>query len=93
MRDITNQDVRNYIEGNANYLLDKIGLLPEEVKTKVEARIAVCKVCSFLIKNEDGSMRKCGDCGCKLPGKAYSLHAICKHGGEPWKKLNNYDKI
>ena len=32
MRDITNQDVRNYIEGNANHLLDKIGMLPEEVK-------------------------------------------------------------
>lgn len=84
---ITIQDVQNYIEGNANYLLDKIGMLPEEVKAKVEERIKVCTICSYLVKNEDGTMKKCDYCTCKLPMVAYSLQKICKHGGEAWKEI------
>lgn len=84
---ITIQDVQNYIEGNANYLLDKIGLLPEEVKAKVDARLKVCSLCSFLEKNEDGTMKKCGKCGCKLPMVAFSLQKTCSVGGDAWKEI------
>lgn len=73
---ISIQDVKNYIEGNANYLLDKIGLLPEEVKSQVEARKEICKSCSFA-EWENNELKKCTTCLCLLPGKCYALDATC----------------
>lgn len=81
---ITIQDVQNYIEGNANYLLDKIGLLPEEVKTKVEERKEICNQCSFAIW-QDSKIKKCSICSCLLPNKCYALDATCPK--QYWKEI------
>lgn len=81
---ISIQDVQNYIEGNANYLLDKIGMLPEEVKTKVEKRKEICNKCSFA-EWENNKIKKCSICLCKLPGKCYALDAYCPK--DYWKEI------
>ena len=77
LEDITPENVKHYIEGNANYLLDKIGLLPEQVKVIVDNRLAICNSCSFLERHEDGKPKKCGICHCGMPEKCYSLDSKC----------------
>jgi hypothetical protein len=81
MKDITNQDVRNYIEGNANHLLDKIGMLPEEVKIQVIARQDICNGCEFL----DRVKSRCSICSCKFPGLTYALSKTCPK--DKWTKI------
>jgi len=81
---VTIQDVQNYIEGNANYLLDKIGLLPEEVKTQVEERKEICNQCSFAIW-QDSKIKKCSICHCQLYAKCYSLESHCPKNY--WKEI------
>lgn len=84
LEDITVENIKHYIEGNANHLLDKVGLLPEQVKSIVDSRIAICNSCSYAVK-EENKLIKCGDCGCGLPEKCYSLDSECPKGY--WKTV------
>tara|TARA_R110000868_G_scaffold175399_1_gene412428 strand:+ start:528 stop:803 length:276 start_codon:yes stop_codon:yes gene_type:complete len=86
LEDITVENIKHYIEGNANHLLDKVGLLPEQVKAKVEKRLEVCNTCSYAEKIED-KLSKCGYCGCPLPHAAFSPSKSCKHGGDIWQPI------
>lgn len=84
LEDITVENIKHYIEGNANHLLDKVGLLPEQVKSIVDSRIAICNSCSYAEKIED-KIVKCGICFCSLPSKAYALESSCPK--DYWKAV------
>ncbi|MEK6882132.1 MAG: hypothetical protein AABY22_21120 [Nanoarchaeota archaeon] len=78
---MTNQDIKNYIEGNANHLLDKIGILPEEVKNQVTQRQIICNECEFL----DRVNSKCSICKCAYPGFTFSLGKHCPK--DKWQEI------
>lgn len=73
---LTSKDIRNYITGNANELIDKIGLLPEEVKQKVIDRQTICSTCSFL----DQVKQRCSICKCEYPGLTFAPKKTCPKG-------------
>lgn len=73
---LTSKDIRNYITGNANELIDKIGLLPEEVKQKVIERQDICSKCSFL----DIEKQRCSICKCSYPGMTFAPAKTCSKG-------------
>lgn len=73
---MTSKDIRNYIAGNANELMDKIGLLPAEVKQKVIERQDICSKCSFL----DMEKQRCSVCKCSYPGLTYAPEKKCPKG-------------
>lgn len=70
--EITQQDIQNYIDGNANMALDAMGILSEEKKHVVELRKDICNGCDNLKEN------KCSLCGCPFPNLTYAMNKNCE---------------
>ena len=58
-------NVKNFITGNMRQALDKVGIISPHIKEQVEYRLALCK--------DDCQVKgACKNCGCTLPGRAFS---------------------
>lgn len=60
---VTIKNIKDYLEGNSNLLLDKLNLQPEWYKEQIAYRMLICRDCL--------SKGKCKECGCDVPGKLY----------------------
>lgn len=68
LKDVTPSNVRNFLEGNANYFLGS----PEHIKEQAELRASLCSPCL-----ENG---KCKKCGCKTPHMFYAPNKVDSAG-------------
>lgn len=75
---MTFNDIRNFIEGNFNKLLDAFNKLEPETKETSLKRMEICKGCPHLVSN--GKKAKCGECGCSFPGLTYAKDKKCPLG-------------
>lgn len=71
-------DIKHFIEGNYNKLLDSFNQLDEDTKTLALKRMEICKGCPHLVVTPKKS--KCGECGCKFPGLTYAKEKKCPIG-------------
>jgi len=67
------KNIKAYIEGNSQMLLDELGMQPEWYKEQIAYRMLKCK--DDCVPNG-----KCTYCGCKVPGKMYVTES-CNYGG------------
>ena len=89
---ITIKNIKHWIEGNGNMLLNSIGMLPEQIIEQVAYRSLKCIGCL--------SEGKCKYCGCDLPGKFYVTES-CNNGDifpdlmneEDWNKFKIDNEI
>lgn len=65
------KDIRNFIEGNYNHLLDRFNSLDDKTKAMAQSRINICKTCVNLVDN------KCNLCGCNFPGLTFAPSKAC----------------
>ena len=68
------KDIKNFIEGSFNHLLDDFNLQDEESKKLAEKRIQICLKCPKLVDN------KCSECGCKFPSLVWAKGKSCPIG-------------
>ncbi len=91
MKKITLKNIKQYIEGNTQMMLDQMGVKPNWYKEKIAYRMLLCKNCLEI--------GYCPHCGCKLPGRLYTDES-CNNGNifpdimsekdwEEFKKQNN----
>lgn len=69
-------DIRNYLEGTANLLAEKVNLLPEPLVNMAKSRRDICDICSFLSENK----KYCTECGCDYPDLTYAPMKECPKG-------------
>lgn len=62
---ITPKNIYNYFEGNARLLLDNLGVSMKHIEQQVAYRLLTCKDDCVIAG-------KCKQCGCSLPGRAFS---------------------
>lgn len=74
MSKVTIKNIRQYLEGNAKFYLDKLNQLPKYYKEQVVWRTSKC-VDTCMIKNEN----KCEYCGCEASKKIY-VEESCNDG-------------
>jgi hypothetical protein len=68
---ITISKIKQYIEGNTQMILDKIGMQPKWYQEQIAYRSLMCGDC---IK-----AGACKECGCEVPGKLYVAES-CNEG-------------
>ena len=73
--------ISQVIEGHANHLLSKAGMLPDDMAALANMRLDACKTCDkYTIKST------CTLCGCFMPAKTKAINAKCPHpDGPKWK--------
>lgn len=89
---ITIKNIKAYIEGNSNMLIDNLGLKSKEYQEQIAYRMLQCGDCL-----EEG---KCTYCGCDIPGKLY-VSESCNNGDRfpnlmspiEWRKYKEDNKI
>lgn len=69
---ITLKNLKSYIEGNTQMILDGFGLQPLYIQEQIAYRMLQCKD-DCMIK------RECKYCGCSVPGKLY-VKESCNNG-------------
>ena len=76
--------IKNIFVGWANFLKDKAGVLPPNVKIEAERRLEICSTCPHR------KGQNCSLCGCFLPAKA-TTESPCPAG--KWNKtdINKFD--
>lgn len=62
---ITSKNVKDYIQGNFRYYLNKIAIMPDYLKEQVDYRLSICEK-DCLPEN------KCRNCTCPPIKKAWS---------------------
>lgn len=65
------KDIKNFIEGNYNHLLDRFNALDDKTKAMAQSRINICKACPNLKDN------KCDLCGCSFPSLTFAPEKEC----------------
>lgn len=70
-RKITLKNIKQYIEGNTQMILDGFGLKENYYKEQIAYRMLKCEDCL--------SNGKCKYCGCDTPGKFY-VKESCNNG-------------
>lgn len=73
--------LKDFVQGEFNSTLDKVGLLDEEIKRQAEERQEICSVCKFLDKKES----RCGVCKCSFPSLTLAPGKACPRGY--WKEM------
>jgi len=68
------KDIKNFIQGNYNHLLDEFNLLDDKSKELANKRIKICQQCPHLKNN------KCSLCSCSYPNYTFSKDKVCKDG-------------
>jgi hypothetical protein len=92
MRDITPNNIKQFLQGNIRWFGDYFNVLPRHLKEQVLWRASICK-------DDCVPYGKCKYCGCELPGKFYADKS-CNEGvrfpdlmekedWEKYKKENN----
>jgi hypothetical protein len=71
--------IKNIFVGWANFLKDRVGVLPPNIKMEAERRLEICATCPHR------KGQNCGLCGCFLPAKA-TTESPCPAG--KWDKTN-----
>lgn len=70
-KEITKENIKNYLEGRTNQILSFSGLLSDTIEEQIEYRKTFCNDCE-----EAG---KCVYCGCDYPGRLYTDKS-CNNG-------------
>jgi hypothetical protein len=73
-------DIANFVEGESNYIKDKLDMLNEDIKLMAEERQAICLECEELDLEEE----ICKNCGCSWPSLTFSKGKTCPLG--KWKE-------
>lgn len=68
---ITLNNIKQYLEGNTQLMLDGLGLKPEYFREQIAYRMLQCPDCI--------SNKSCKYCGCDVPGKFY-VEESCNNG-------------
>lgn len=68
------------IEGHANNLLGKAGMLEGDTKAIAEQRFEICKSCIVKEKPCLSQNLTCCMCGCYMPAKTKAISAKCPLG-------------
>jgi len=63
---LTLQNIKNYIEGNTNMFLTQFGDKPQYFKEQISYRMLLCS-------NDCALKGECIVCGCKYPGRLYTI--------------------
>ena len=63
---ITLNNIKQYIEGNANMLLTELGSKPDYYKQQIAYRQLMCK-------DDCAKIGECIICGCKYPNKQFTI--------------------
>ena len=90
---ITLNNIFNYVQGNANLILDKAGMVSQSFKEQIAFRSLSCK-------DDCVKTGKCKHCGCSLPGRFFTAKS-CNNGEifpdimdeENWEKYKINNKI
>ena len=76
--------VKDFIEGNVNYIKDQLNILPADFKQVVEDRLEVCLNCPIMdgtkcsrSRYEEKDEVKKHGCGCKFPQLAFAPEKQC----------------
>lgn len=69
---ITLKNIKSYIEGNTQMILDGFGLQPLYIQEQIAYRMLQCK-------NDCMIQKKCKYCGCNVPAKLY-VKESCNNG-------------
>jgi len=68
-------DMKNYFEGNVNYLLSFLPIwLTKQEKVEVKRRAEICVKCKHY------SDKQCNKCSCKFPAALYAFDKQCPIG-------------
>jgi len=78
---------KGYFPEKVETVTDILLILKNDIPCLLILDLSGSEILSFLEKNEDGTMKKCGKCGCKLPMVAFSLQKTCSVGGDAWKEI------
>lgn len=79
---ITLKNIKSFLEGNSQLLLDTLNLKPEWFKEQIAYRALQCGDCL--------KQGKCKECGCAVPGKFYVKTSCNK--GERFPDLMNQEQ-
>jgi hypothetical protein len=69
-------DIANFVEGESNYLFDKLQMLNEDIKLMAGERQEICLECEELDLEE----MRCGICHCAFPDLCFSTKKHCPKG-------------
>lgn len=89
---ITLKNIKAYIQGNTQMILDGLGLKEDYYKEQIAYRMLQCQDCM--------NNGKCHYCGCNVPGKLY-VKESCNNGirfpdlmnKEHWEKFKKDNNI
>lgn len=89
---ISLKNIKDYLQGNTQLILDGFGLKPEYYREQIAYRMLQCSDCL--------SAKSCKYCGCSVPGKLY-VSQSCNNGirfpdimdEERWKKFKEINDI
>jgi len=90
---ITLSNIQQYLEGNSQMILDRMGLQPDWYREQIAYRMLQCK-------DDCIPAGKCKYCGCSVPGKLYVTQS-CNYGSrfpdlmneENWNKYKEEHQI
>lgn len=90
-REITLDNIRQYIEGNKNKLLAEAGLKEDWYLEQIAYRQLKCQDC-WIEGHPAYGPRTCKVCTCRLPGKWYVTQS-CNYGARFPDLMNEQDWI
>jgi hypothetical protein len=84
---ITKDNIKQYLEGNTNMLLAKLGQKPQWYLEQIAYRTLICKDDCWKVGTVKNGPRHCQSCGCDLPGKWYVTKSC--NGGKKFPDIMN----
>lgn len=70
MGKITLNNIKNFIEGNLQMIINQSGFTSDSYKEQIAYRMLKCEDCL--------TVGKCSNCGCSLPGRFYTSESCNK---------------
>jgi len=78
-KEITLSNIKSYLEGNGQRVLEELNLQPSHIKEQIAYRRLVCKDTCEKVGTIDDGPNHCQYCGCDFKGKT-SVIESCNNG-------------
>ena len=78
-KEITLSNIKSYLEGNGQRVLEELKLQPSHIKEQIAYRRLVCKDTCGKVGTIDDGPNHCQYCGCDFKGKT-SVVKSCNNG-------------
>lgn len=76
---ITIKNIKSFLEGNTQRVLEELNLQPEHIKEQIAYRRLICKDTCEAVGTIDNGPNHCQYCGCDFKGKT-SVQESCNKG-------------